>query len=118
MPRHKGTQAMAEITAKMVNDLRAKTGLGMMECKKALSERGGEVEKEVEYLRKKGVKTSVTERAANEGRALAVAGPDGKTAVAVEVMCNTDFSAKSEPVTRVLELATQELLNNPSADVK
>jgi len=94
---------MAEITAKLVNDLRAKTGLGMMECKKALSECAGDVEKAVEYFRKKGVKTSVTERAANEGRAMAVAGPDGKTAAAVEVKCNTDFAAKVDPVTRVLE---------------
>jgi len=108
---------MAEITAKLVNDLRAKTGLGMMECKKALSECAGDVEKAVEYFRKKGVKTSVTERAANEGRAMAVAGPDGKTAAAVEVKCNTDFAAKVEPVTRVLEIGTQELLKNPSADL-
>jgi elongation factor Ts len=108
---------MAEITAQMVNDLRAKTGLGMMECKKALSETGGDVDKAVEYFRKKGVKTSVTERAANEGRAMAVAGPDGKTAAAVEVKCNTDFAAKAEPVTRVLEIGTQELLNNPNADL-
>src|SRR5262245_42656694 len=118
MPRHKGTQAMAEITAKMVNDLRAKTGLGMMECKKALSEIGGDVDKAVEYFRTKGVKTSVTERAANEGRALAVAGPDGTTAVAVEVMCSTDFSAKNEPVTRVVQLAAHDPPNDPSAGGK
>jgi len=89
---------MADITAKMVNDLRAKTGLGMMECKKALTETGGDVDKAVEYFRKKGVKTSVTERAANEGRAMAALGGDGKSAAAVEVKCNTDFAAKSEPV--------------------
>ncbi len=108
---------MAEITAKTVNDLRAKTGLGMMECKKALQETGGDVEKAVEYFRKKGVKTSVTERAANEGRAMAVAGADGKSAAALEVLCNTDFAARSEVVTRVLEIGTQELLKNPSADL-
>ena len=108
---------MADITAKMVNDLRAKTGLGMMECKKALSETGGDVDKAVEYFRKKGVKTSVTERAANEGRAMAVAGSDGKSAAAVEVKCNTDFSAKVDPVTKVLEIGTQELLRDPNVDL-
>ena len=108
---------MAEITAKMVNDLRAKTGLGMMECKKALAETVGDVEKAVEYFRKKGVKTSVTERASNEGRAMAVLGADGKSAAALEVKCNTDFAAKADPVTRVLEIGTQELLNNPQVDL-
>jgi elongation factor Ts len=108
---------MAEINAKLVNDLRSKTGLGMMECKKALSESAGDVEKAIENLRKKGVKTSVTERAANEGRAMAVASPDGKTAAVIEVKCNTDFSAKVDPVTRVLEIGTQELLKNPNADL-
>ena len=57
---------MAEITAKLVNELRAKTSLGMMECKKALTETAGDVEKAIENLRKKGVKTSITDRAANE----------------------------------------------------
>lgn len=106
---------MAEITAKLVNDLRAKTGLGMMECKKALVECGGDIDKAVEFFRKKGVKTSVTERAANEGRALAVPGADGKSAVVVEVKCNTDFAAKSEVVTKILEAGAAELLKNPSA---
>ena len=59
---------MADITAKMVNDLRNKTGLGMMECKKALTETSGDIEKAIEYFRKKGVKASITERAASEGR--------------------------------------------------
>ncbi|HEX8523623.1 MAG TPA: translation elongation factor Ts [Tepidisphaeraceae bacterium] len=108
---------MAEITAKLVNDLRAKTGLGMMECKKALGECAGDVDKAVEYFRKKGVKTSITERATTEGRAFASAGPDGKTAVALEVRCNTDFSAKVEPVTKALEVGVAELLKNPQADL-
>jgi elongation factor Ts len=108
---------MAEINAKLVNDLRAKTGLGMMECKKALTEFAGDVEKAIEGLRKKGVKTSVTERAANEGRAMAVVSSDGKSAAVVEVKCNTDFAAKVDPVTKVLEIGTQELLKNSSADL-
>ena len=106
---------MAEITAKLVNELRSKTGLGMMECKKALVECAGDLEKTVDYFRKKGVKTSVTERAANEGRVLGVPSPDGKFAVLVEIKCNTDFAAKSELVTKVLQIGTAELLKNPAA---
>src|SRR4051812_3902041 len=59
-----GEANMAEISAKLVNELRAKTGLGMMECKKALTEAGGDLGTAVDNLRKKGVKASLTERAA------------------------------------------------------
>ena len=92
---------MAEITAKMVNELRGKTGLGMMECKKALTETGGDIEKAIDYFRKKGVKTSITERAATEGRVAAAVSPDRKRGVIVEINCNTDFTAKSEPVGKI-----------------
>ncbi len=108
---------MAEITAKLVNELRSKTGLGMMECKKALTECGGDIEKAIEFFRKKGVKTSVTERAANEGRVLAGVSADGKSGVVVEIKCNTDFAAKSELVGKVLEIGVAELLKNPSANL-
>src|SRR5687768_14433166 len=99
----------ATITASMVNELRSKTGQGMMECKKALTETGGDVEKAIEYFRKKGVKTSITERSANEGRLHAESSPDRKTAAIVVVNCNTDFTAKSEPVTQILKTATAAL---------
>jgi elongation factor Ts len=102
---------MAEITAQKVNELRNKTGLGMMECKKALTEAGGDVDKAVENLRKKGVKTSIMERAATEGRVAASVSPDSKHAAAVEVVCNTDFTAKSDPVARIADLALQQLLS-------
>ena len=59
---------MPEITAKAVNELRAKTGQGMMECKKVLTEAGGDIEKAIEIFRKKGVKSSLQERTASEGR--------------------------------------------------
>ena len=70
---------MAEITAKLVNELRSKTGLAMMECKKMLTEVGGDIEKAIEAFRKKGVKTSITERAATEGRVIAGTSPDKAT---------------------------------------
>lgn len=108
---------MADITAKLVNDLRAKTGQGMMECKKALVESGGDMEKAIAYFRAKGVKASLTERAAGEGRVIGVQSPDKKSAAVVEVNCNTDFTAKSEPIQKVGGLAAAALLKNPAANV-
>src|SRR3982751_459646 len=109
---------MPEITAKLVNELRAKTGQAMMECKKALTETGGDVEKAIDYFRKKGVKSSVTERQAGEGRVVATAAEHGRLAVAVEVNCTTDFAAKSDAFGKLLEMALHKLLANPNADVR
>lgn len=104
-----------QITAAMVNELRAKTGQGMMECKKMLTETGGDLEKAIAEFRKKGVKSSITERATSEGRVHVGLSADRKTAAAVVVNCNTDFTAKSEPVTKILESAVGKLLKNPGA---
>lgn len=105
---------MADITAKLVNELRSKTGLGMMECKKALVETSGDVEKAVDYFRKKGVKTSITDRAANEGRVNAAVSTDRKRGAIVEINCNTDFTAKDETVAKVAAAAAQKLLADPT----
>src|SRR5207248_7142705 len=107
---------MAEITAKLVNDLRAKTGQGMMECKKALKECEGDLQKAIEWFRAKGVKSSLTERVAGEGRIIGAQSADRKSAALVEVNCNTDFTAKSEPVQKVGQAAAQALLKNNSAN--
>lgn len=108
---------MAEITAKLVNDLRAKTGQGMMECKRMLIEAEGDVDKAVDLFRKKGVKASLTERVASEGRIFGAKSADGKIAVLVEINCNTDFTAKSEPIAALAGKGCQTLLANPSADI-
>jgi elongation factor Ts len=108
---------MAEITAKLVNELRAKTGQAMMECKKMLTECGGDIEKAIDGFRKKGVKASLGERAASEGRVLGVATDDGKAASLVEINCNTDFTAKSEPVLKLGTEAARLLAHNPNADI-
>ncbi len=108
---------MAEITAKLVNELRAKSGQGMMECKKMLAETGGDVEKAIDGFRKKGIKTSILSREAKEGRIAIAISADGKTAVAVEVLCNTDFTGKSEPVAKVLAAGTKLLLADGAAKV-
>src|SRR5438445_4807770 len=108
---------MAEITAKMVNDLRAKTGQGMMECKKMLGEAGGDFDRAVDLFRKKGVKASLSERAASEGRVFGAKSGDGKSASLVEINCNTDFTAKSEPVQHLGSKAANLLLQNSNANL-
>jgi elongation factor Ts len=109
---------MAAITASMVNELRNKTGLGMMECKKLLTESEGDIGKAIDIARKKGVKTSITERQASEGRVVASAADHGHVAAAVEVNTNTDFTAKSDAVGRLLEQALQKLLASPTLDLR
>jgi len=105
---------MAEITAKMVNDLRSKTGLPMMDCKKALTETAGDSDKAIENLRKKGVKTSITSRASAEGRVAVAVSSDRKRGVIVEINTNTDFTAKNETVGKLAAAAAEKLLANPS----
>jgi elongation factor Ts len=108
---------MAEITAKAVNELRAKTGQGMMECKKVLTEADGDINKAIDIFHKKGVKSSLSERTASEGRVVGVAADDGAAAALIEVNCNTDFTAKSEPFLRLATNAAKVLLHNPDADI-
>lgn len=87
-----------DITASMVRDLREKTGLGMMDCKKALVETNGDMEKAVEYLRKKGaLKAAKREgRATSEGRIGSYIHMTGKLGVLLELNCESDFVAKTE----------------------
>ena len=88
-----------EITASMVKELREKTDCPMMDCKKALTENGGDLEKAIDYLRKKGLATAKAkaERAANEGVVYAILSSDNKSGVLVEVNCETDFVARTAP---------------------
>ena len=89
---------MAEITAKMVQELREKTGAGMMDCKKALAECGGDAAKAEETLRKKGLAAAQKKagRAASEGAVGSYVHLGGKIGVLVEVNCETDFVARNE----------------------
>jgi elongation factor Ts len=89
---------MAEITAALVKELRELTGLGMMECKKALEEAGGDIKKAEELLRiKSGAKASkAASRVAAEGIIGSFVSPDQKTGALVEVNCETDFVARNE----------------------
>jgi elongation factor Ts len=89
---------MANISAEMVKQLREKTGAGMMDCKNALSEVEGDVEKAIELLRKKGLATAQKRagRALSEGIIQSYIHMTGKLGVMVEVNCETDFVAKNE----------------------
>ena len=87
-----------EITAKMVSDLRATTGAGLMDCKKALAEAEGNEEKDIEILRKKGVATAAKKagRNASQGLVAAYIHSNNKVGVLIEVACESDFVAKNE----------------------
>ncbi len=102
------------ITAAQVNELRKKTGVGMMDCKKALVESGGEMEKAIEILRKKGTAVAAkrAEKVANEGLVLTKISGDKKHGTIIELNCETDFVAKSEDfvvlANQVLESAYEQ----------
>lgn len=85
-----------EITAAMVKELRDKTGAGMMDCKKALSENNGDLQLAIEYLRKKGAATAEkrADRSANEG--VVLTDVENGNGIILEVNCETDFVARSE----------------------
>jgi elongation factor Ts len=89
---------MANISAAMVKQLREKTGAGMMDCKNALSEVEGDIEKAIELLRKKGLATAQKRagRALSEGMIQSYIHMTGKLGVLVEVNCETDFVAKND----------------------
>lgn len=87
-----------EITAKMVNDLRAQTGAGLMDCKKALVESQGSIEQAVTYLRKKGMASAVKkgDRTAKDGLIESYIHTGGKVGVLLEINCETDFVARTD----------------------
>jgi elongation factor Ts len=89
---------MAEITANLIKDLRERTGAGMADCKKALVESDADVEKAIDYLRKKGLAKAAKKagREATEGAIVSYIHGGGKIGVMVEINCETDFVARNE----------------------
>lgn len=89
---------MADISATIVKELREKTGAGMMDCKRALQEVGGDFEKAVKYLREKGIADASkrSHRATKEGLVYSYIHPGNKIGVLVEINCETDFVARNE----------------------
>ncbi|MDD5608038.1 MAG: translation elongation factor Ts [Ignavibacterium sp.] len=108
------------ITAAQVNELRQKTGAGMMDCKKALTEANGDFEKAIEILRKKGasVASKRAEKSANEGIIVTKISDDNKKAVIIEVNCETDFVAKSDDFVRLAKAVVESAYNTGSTDAK
>ena len=107
---------MAEITAQMIKDLRERTGAGMADCKKSLTETAGDMEKAIEYLRKKGIASAAKKatRIASEGMIVNYQ-HGNRIGVLVEVNCETDFVARNPDfVTFAKEVAMQVAAMNPS----
>ncbi|NEU29345.1 elongation factor Ts [bacterium LRH843] len=103
------------ITASMVKELREKTGAGMMDCKKALTETGGDMEKAIDFLREKGIASAAkkADRVAAEG--LSAIKVEGNKAVIVEINSETDFVAKNENFQNLVnDLAAKILANGPA----
>jgi len=107
------------ITAQDVNKLRTMTGAGMMDCKKALTEAGGDFEKAIEILRKKGQKVSASrsDRDAKEGSVFIKTSNDNKEAILIALNCETDFVAINEEFQNLGKAITDAAYDNKVADV-
>lgn len=110
---------MAQITAAMVKDLREKTGAGMMDCKKALNETGGDMSKAIDYLREKGIAKAAKKsgRIAAEGAVAAYVSADKKVGAVAEINCETDFTANNENFRALTKKITEHIAKNNFADV-
>jgi elongation factor Ts len=105
-----------EINAAVVKELREKTGAGFMDCKKALSETGGNLDRAVDYLRQKGLAAAAkkADRVAADGAVGAYVHPGGKIGVLVEINCQTDFVARTTEFQALLkDVAMQIAAANP-----
>lgn len=107
-----------EISASMIKELREKTGVGIMDCKAALKDCDGDVNKAINYLRKKGIATAKKRsgRATSQGQIQAYIHAGGKIGVLVEINCETDFTAKTEDITNFAkDMAMQVAATMPIA---
>ncbi len=104
----------------MVKDLRTKTGAGMMDCKKALVEAEGDMEKAVDILREKGLSKAAKKasRVAAEGAVVSAISADGKTGTIVEVNCETDFVGGNDAFRALAASIAQQILDTNPADVE
>ncbi len=110
---------MAEITASMVKELREMTGAGMMECKKALVEAEGEIEKAVDVLRTRGLAAVAKKagRATNEGTVMAIVSDDCKSGAVIELNCETDFVGMNDKFKAYAEKIAKAALAAKPADL-
>ena len=109
---------MVEITAKLVKDLRDKTGAGMMDCKKALSESAGDMTKAAEWLRQKGIATAEKKsgRTAAEGSVGSYIHTGARVGVLVEVNCETDFVARGELFQELVRNVAMQIAACPNVE--
>jgi elongation factor Ts len=105
---------MAQITPQLVKELREKTGAGMGDCKVALTESDGDMKAAIEILRKKGAASAAkrADRSANEGIISSKTTSDGKSAVIVELNCETDFVARNAEFENYANMVSGALINN------
>ena len=111
---------MANFTNQDVMKLREQTGVGMMDCKKALVETDGNFEEAIKYLREKGMASAAKKasRVAAEGLVKCLVSADGKTAVAVEVNCETDFVARSDQFVALVDKIANIILHSKATSVE
>jgi len=109
---------VAQITASMVAELRSKTGAGMMDCKKALTEAAGDLEAAVDILRKKGLSAAAKKASRVAAEGMVVSGGDENRGVLVEVNAETDFVAKNDHFQRFAAGVAQVVLNQAPADLE
>jgi elongation factor Ts len=109
---------MAEISAKLVQELRQKTGAGMMDCKKALKETDGDIEQAADWLRKKGIASAgkKSDRIAAEGLVDTYIQPGGQVGVLIEVNCQTDFVARNEAFKTLVKSLAQQAATADSVE--
>jgi elongation factor Ts len=109
---------MAEISAKVVKELRDKTGAGMMDCKKALKETEGDLPKAMEWLRQKGITGAKTkgDRVAAEGLVGSYIHTGGRVGVLVEVNCETDFVARNEAFQSLVRSVAMQIAACPNVE--
>jgi elongation factor Ts len=109
-----------EITLDLIKELRNKTGVGISDCKKALTEAGGDIDKAIEILRKKGaaMATKRADKAANEGAVKASISDDKKNGAIIEVNCETDFVAKGDDFQKFAGDIADAVLANENGDLE
>ncbi|MEA5576621.1 translation elongation factor Ts [Anabaena sp. UHCC 0451] len=109
---------MAEISAKLVQELRQKTGAGMMDCKKALKETDGNIDEAIDWLRKKGIASAgkKSDRIAAEGLVDTYIQPGGQVGVLIEVNCQTDFVARNEAFKSLVKSLAQQAATADSVE--
>jgi len=106
------------ITAKDVADLRARTGAGMMDCKKALEETGGNMDAAIDLLRKKGIAKAEkrADRAASEGQIVIELAPDGTMGAMIELNCETDFVGRNDEFVALAKQVAQHVAQDAKVD--